>query len=357
MPAVSYTSTPRITVAGDLQSGLMRDLLDLEVEEHTHGLCSLRATLANWGFTGQGQGFRYLDRSTLDFGSPVTVGFGPDGGTVLFDGAISAINAEFPEYGPGTVTICAEDTLQEYRMTRRTRTFENSSIGDIARQLASEHGLTAQADVDGPSRKVVNQLNVSDLAFLRSLAYADGAELWLADRTVHLQRRGDRPATSVVLTYGGDLRSFTVRADLAHQVTDVAVCGWSVADKDAIKETGDASVLGAELASGDTSGSIVLGQAFAERHECLVVAEPLDGDDARTRARAAYLDRARRFVTGTGMTEGTPALRPGVVVTLSGLVPLFNGDYRVVRTRHHFNVADGYRTEFDVERAGIGASR
>jgi uncharacterized protein len=357
MPAVSYTSTPRITVAGDLKPGLMRDLLALEVEEHTHGLSSLRATFANWGFTGHGQGSLYLDRSTLDFGSVVTAGFGPDGGTVLFDGAISAVNAEFPEDGPGTVTICAEDSLQELRMTRRTRTFENSSIGDIARQLASEHGLIAQADVDGPSRKVVNQLNVSDLAMLRSLAYADGAELWLTDQTVHLQRRVDRAASAVALTYGGALRSFTVRADLAHQVTDVAVCGWSVADKDAIKETGDESVLGAELGSRETSGSAVLAQALAERHECLVVAEPLDSDDARTRARAAYLDRARRFVSGTGMTEGTPALRPGVVVTLSGLVPLFNGDYRVVRTRHQFDVTEGYRTGFDVERAGIGAAR
>ena len=70
-----------------------------------------------------------------------------------------------------------------------------------------------------------------------------------------------------------------------------------------------------------------------------MVAEPLDRDDARSRAKAAYLDRARRFVTGTGSTAGTPAVRAGVVVTLAGLVPLYNGDYRVVRTRHHYDMA------------------
>jgi phage protein D len=358
MTSVAYASAPRITLSSDLKPAVMADLLDLEVNDHIHGFASLRATFANWGFTGHGQGSLYLDRSNLDFGAPITVGFGPDTGTVLFAGAISAINADFPEFGPGTVTVCAEDTLQKFRMTRRTRTFENSSTADIAQSLASDHGLTAQADLDGPTRKVVNQLNVSDLALLRALAHADGAELWLDGQTLHVQRRADRTAAPLTFTYGGDLRSFTVRADLAHQVTDVAVCGWSVADKDAIKELGDASALGSELGAGDTSGSPILEHAFGERHECIVVAEPLDRDDARSRARAAYLDRARRFVTGTGTTDGTPAVQPGVVVTLAGLVPLFNGDYRVVRTRHHFDVtAGGYRTEFDVERAGIGAAR
>jgi len=357
MSTVAYASTPRITLSGDLKPAVMADLLELEVNDHIHGFTSLRATFANWGFTGQGQGSLYLDRSKFDFGAPITVGFGPDTGTVLFDGAISAINADFPAFGPGTVTVCAEDTLQKFRMTRRTRTFEDSSTADIAQRLASDHGLTAQADLDGPTRTVVNQLNVSDLALLRALALADGAELWLEGRTVHLQRRADRAASPLTFTYGGDLRSFTVRADLAHQVTDIAVCGWSVADKDAINELGDASALTSELGTGETSGSAILGQAFGERHECIVVAEPLDSDDARSRARAAYLDRARRFVTGTGTTEGTPAVRPGVVLTLAGMVPLFNGDYRVVRTRHRFDVTEGYRTEFDVERPGIGAAR
>lgn len=354
---VSYASTPMLTIGGDLALGPMHDLLELSVDEDVNGMTSLEARFVNWGYTGTGQGSLYLDRTTFDFGKDLKVAFGPDTGDVLFTGKISALQADYPDGGAGSMSICAEDAVQSFRLTRRTRTFDDASTKDIATTMASEHGLSPQIDLDGPTRKVVNQLNISDLAFLRSLAYADGGELWLDDKTLHLQGRAKRDGGTATLTYPGSLQSFSVRADLAHQVTDVSICGWSVADKDAIKETGDSSALGAELGSGDTSGSDVLEKAFRERHEMIVVGEPLQSDDATARAKAAYLDRARRFLTGTGTTAGSPSIRVGTRVTLAGLSPLFNGDYRVIRTRHHYDLVKGYTTEFDVERAGIGASQ
>ena len=253
------------------------------------------------------------------------------------------------------MTIKAEDGLQELRRTRRTRTFEDSSTADIAQTIAGDHGLTAQVDVDGPRRAVSSQVNLSDLAFLRTLAQSDGAEIWLEDTTLHLQRRPDRDGDLVTLVYGAALRSFAVTADLAHQCTDLTVTGWSPADKEAIAETAGADDLGDELA-GDTSGATCLASAFDQRHERVVVAEPVDNDDARARARAAYLDRARRFVTGTGTCEGTPAVRVGARVALRGVGTIFNGDYRVVRTCHRWDIGRGYETDFDVERVGLGAT-
>jgi Bacteriophage probable baseplate hub protein len=100
----------------------------------------------------------------------------------------------------------------------------------------------------------------------------------------------------------------------------------------------------------------VLGAAFASRTETITRSTPLTSDDARALARAAYLERARRFVCGTGQTSGTPQLRTGMTVTLAGVGGLFNGDYYVCATRHRYDLECGYRTEFDVERAGIGGA-
>lgn len=357
MPEVTalMPSRPTLRVGGSVANGPTHGLMSLTVEEDVHGLCWMEAELVNWGFTGSGAGFLYLDRATFDFGTTVEVEFGRDGVTV-FSGRISAIEARYPAASITTFVFCAEDGLQDLRLSRRTRTFDQVSTADVAQQLASDHGLTADVSLAGPTRAVVNQLNLSDLAFLRQLAHADGGEVWLEGGTLHVQGRADRDGDTVRLEYGGSLLHFEVRADLAHQVTDVVATGWSVADKDTIEETADASALGAELGS-DSSGSDVLAAAFSERHEHLVVAEPLTSDDARSRARAAYLERARRFVTGSGSTSGDPRLRVGGRVALSGLGSTFNGDYRVVRTRHRFDAQDGYRTDFDVERAGIGAPR
>src|SRR6266540_1529613 len=304
MTVTSFVSTPVLAVAGTTNT---------------------EARLDNYGFRNDAAGYLYLGRDVLDFGTTFAVTFGPkDSSRRIFQGRISAIQADYPAAEQAQVLVFAEDALQDLRLTRRTRTFNDSSTADVANQLASEHGLTPSIDLDGPTRRVSAQLNQSDLAFLRSLARRDDGEVWLDGTTLHVSRRPDRDGGTVELSYGGDLLSFSVRADLADQCTELGVAGWDVGAKDAIAETADSSALGAELASGDTSGSDILSKAFGDRTEHIV--------------------------------RGTPALKVGCRVTLNGLGALFNGAYYVSRTRHMFDLTLGYRTEFDVERAGIGAA-
>ncbi|MEO7069088.1 MAG: contractile injection system protein, VgrG/Pvc8 family [Nostocoides sp.] len=357
----SYVSTPSLTLNGTRDARAMQNVLSLTVEESIAGMSWCEATFNNWGTTNRIPGYLFLDRSTLDLGTRLSVQIGPDGGGErgrdVFAGRISALRADYPAGAPATVMVSAEDNLQDFRITRRTRTFDDCSTGDLVRTLAGDHGLTAKVGVSGPKRKVTTQLNQSDLAFLRAVARSDGGEVWLEGQTLHVEPRVNREQGGVSLSYGENLLSFSVQADLAHQCTDVAVAGWSVADKQAIREEAGSSTITGELGPGQTSGSTVLGQALITRHETLVRTQSPASDDARSLARAAYLERARRFVCGTGTAVGTPLLRVGTQVALSGLSGLFNGDYRVTRTSHHFDVAQGYLTDFDVQRAGIGAAR
>lgn len=351
---VAYASPPTFTIGGTVARGAMQNVVALSVDEDISGMTSLEARFVNIGTT-PGSSYLYLDRQLFDFGTEIKVGMGPNGSqTELFVGKISALQADYPG-AVATLSICAEDRLQELRLTRRTRTFEDSSTSDIANAIASDRGLSPEIDLEGPTRRVVNQLNLSDLAFLRQLARADGGEVWLEGTTLHVQGRANRDIGNVTLKYGGALMHISMRADLANQCSSLTVTGWSVADKDVIEESGDASLLGAELGPTEASGADLLAAALSERHERLVVTEPLDSDDAKTRAEAAYLARARRFVTGSGTAAGSPGVRVGARVNLEGLGKPFNGEYRVTRTRHSFDLMNGYRTDFDVERAGIGA--
>jgi phage protein D len=353
----SYLSTPVLSLAGQTSTAIANDLLSITVTESIVGMCSCEARFVNYGIRNNVADYLYLARDVFDFGKAfaVTLGAGAQARKV-FDGAISAIQADYPLGEEAQVLIFAEDSLQKMRMTRRTRTFDDASTTDIAGQLASEYGLTTSFDVDSVSRTVTAQVNQSDLAFLRMLARRDDAEVWVEDGVLHLSSRPSRDGGTLSLSYGAELSSFSVRADLADQATDVVVAGWDVSGKDAISETGDGSALGSELAPGDTGGSDVLATAFSARHERIVATTPLASDEARALARAAYLERARRFACGTGMTCGTAQIRVGARLNLSGLGALFNGSYYVTRTRHMFDLTLGYRTEFDVERAGIGSA-
>jgi phage protein D len=353
---VYYASRPVISIDGQVDSLLGDPLLtSLLVEETTRGLFRCEARFRNWS-AGRNNPYRFFDGEILDFGKSFKVELGqPNQLKTVFEGRIMGLEGQYP---PGTspeIVVLAEDTFQDLRMERHTRTFTDASDGDAVHQIASDHGLTADVDVDGPTYKVLSQLNQSDLAFLRERACTVDAELWLDERTIHFVARNRRDGGSLTLTYGANLRELNVLADLAHQRTAVHVTGWNVADKQAIDERVDDSILGSELGR-DRSGATVLAEAIAEREETVSSAVPLTAEEAGAQAKSEFRRRARQFVTGEGVTDGEPDLRVGATVTLEGLGPWFDGDYYVTRVRHVFDLHDGYRTYFDVERPGLGQS-
>ena len=352
--ATAYFAQPKLLIDGQSNDLVAGDLVAVLVEETTAGLYYCELRLNNFGQRQQGIGFLYFGRDVLDFGKEIAVQSGPPGSlATIFQGRISAIEASYHPDGDVQMAVLAEDRLQDLRMTRRTRTFEDVSDEDVLRQIAGEHGLTPEMSLDGPTHPVLAQVNQSDLAFMRERARAIGAELWVEGTTLHCQSRSERDAGSVDLEYGVNLMAFTVRADLAHQCTELGVAGWDVDAKEAIDETADDSVVSSEL-NGGTSGASVLEEALLARQERLVHSAPRSVSEARSEVEARFRERARRFVTGSGVSDGDPRIRVGCSVNVAAVGSLFNGSYYVSGVRHLYDGNRGYRTEFDVERPGIG---
>jgi hypothetical protein len=348
----TYSPAPEVRIAGAVPEGLPDLLVSATVEESVTGLARCEVRLDNWGPTAQGPGYVFEDRTTIAFGATVDVSFGPpDERSGVFAGKLTGIEGEFGGDAGPTLVVLAEDALQDLRMTRRTRTFEDSSDADVVTRIAGDHGLTPEVDLDGPTHAALCQLNQSDLAFLRDRALPYGADVWLADGTLHVGRRTDDP---IVLRLGRELLAFRVLADLAMQATEQRVAGWDPDAKEAVLETEDQSSLGADLGP-DLGGGGLLGDAFGERPATTTLHRAVTTAEAKAIAKGLYLERARRFLTGSGVTNGIAELRAGRSVTLSGLGSLFDGDYRLSRVVHRFDLAAGYRTEIEVERSGISA--
>src|SRR5262245_23816077 len=295
-----YASRPVIKVGGQANQALGDALLiSALVEETALGLFRCEAHFLNWGTRNNVDGFLFFDLDVVDFGKDFAIELGQPGATRrVFAGRVMAMEAHYPPQRPPEFLVLAEDRFQDLRMERRTRSFENVTDADVIRQIAAQHGLTAQVDVDGPTYRVLTQVNQSALAFLRERAAAIDAELWVDNRTLYVQARSRRSAGTVSFTYGRNLLEFSVLADLAHQRTSVRVSGWNVADKQGIDVEANESVISAELRGG-RSGSAVLAQALAPRRERIVAAVPLSQQEAQAMAEARYRERARRFVRGT----------------------------------------------------------
>jgi phage protein D len=341
---------PTVAVAGEDRPFLGEGLTKLLVAEGVEGLFRCEATFGNWGSREGRTDFLYFDRSLLDFGKAFTIKLERN---VLFEGRIIGLEAHFPEGRPSEIVVLAEDRFQDLRMTRRTRTFADVTDADVIGTIAGDHGLTPQVDAPGPTYKVLAQVNQSDLAFLRERARSIDAELWMDDRTLHVQARTKRTGSTVRMTFGADLRSFTASADLAGQRTAVKVSGWDVASKESMEhEAADAAIAGE--VGGDESGPRILGAALGKRAETVAHTVPLGADEARARAEGYFRSLARRFVRGRGVAEISAALRVGRHVQFDGLGPMFSGKYYVAEVCHRFDGDEGIRTEFSVERPAIG---
>ena len=350
----TYSARPRMRVAGREQPALAQQLQTLFVEETVAGLYRCEANFLNWGPRNGAVGFLYFDRDVLEFGNDLTIELGAgDGAGTVFEGRITALEGRFGRARPPELLVLAEDRLQDLRMTRRTRTFEEMSDADVIRQIASAHGLRAEVDLSGPTHRVVAQVNQSDLALARDRADAAGAELWVEEATLKAKTRTARAGSPIPLTFGQGLRELVVTADLAHQASGFSVAGWNPASKEAVSHRATDRSISAEVGDGDSGGSL-LESAFGARDQQIVHALPVSEAEARALAEAVYARTARRFVVGEGVAEGDARLRVGATVELKEVGPIFGGEYTLSRVRHTFDPEEGYRTAFTAERPALG---
>jgi len=349
-----YPARPTLSVDGRDLPELREAVLSLVVEETTDGLYRCEASFGNWGTRRGSVDFLYFDRELFDFGKDFSIRMGP-GRTAetIFAGRITALEGRYPAKRPPEITILAEDRLQDLRMTRRSRSFEDVDDQEVIETIAADHGLGTEVDIEGPRHAVLAQVNQSDLAFLRERARAIDAELWIAAGRLHVQARARRQAGEIELTYGRGLRELQVRADLAGQRSRWSVAGWDPSAKDAIEETADAQSIQSELEGGE-SGARLLGSALSEHGERSVHQAPLTSAEAQALAGAEFRRMARRFIQGQAVAEGDARLRVGSRVRLGGLGALFDGAYSVTEVRHSFDGQNGFRTHFEVERPGLG---
>jgi uncharacterized protein len=354
-PALSVVA-PVFSIDGGLVRDLARDCLHLEICEGVEGLRTMQAHFLAVGAEANGPPERllYLDGGDVDFGRALSVSLGPEGvQRRVFEGTISAIEAVFTDGEPALVVVLAEDALMRLRMTRRMRTYREMTDADIAAELAAEHGLQADVDVDGPRYDVVQQLNQSDLAFLRERARVVQAELWCTERTLHFRGRPQREGTSLTLVQGNHLLSVRLCADLSHQRSTVAITGYDAREQRAIDEQVGAEAIDAEVSGGRT-GPRVVERALGTSTSFRVREAALTAEEAGAWARAEMLRRSRRFVTVTGITRGSPDMVVGSRLRLELVGEPFDGEgYYVTTVTHTFDHRRGFRTCFEAERASL----
>jgi len=348
-----YVARPTLRLDGEEHERLSSLITSMVMNEQEGGLSSVEIRLSNSASLRDGSAEYAFDAGgELSLGKELVVGAGDSAAPVeIFKGRISGLEGVFNEAAPPELIVFAEDALQLLRLKRRSRTFEDQSLADIARTIANDHGLTPEIDGLNDNFGPQVQLNETDLGFLRRLLARIDADIQIVGTALQISPRRDVRRGELELTLGQELKSARVLSDLAHQITDATVKGWDVAAGEALEANGQDNALGP--GAGKRGGS-ALEETFGERthHTCHVLS--FNQQEADAIATTVRNRRGRRFLRIQGVTTGTPALRVGTHVQVNRLGAWFSNTYYITAVRHCYDLTEGYRTEFEGQCAFLG---
>ena len=355
----------RVAAAADLAAGckvtlggapidptLGAQLLEVRVETTTAlpDVCTLRFAEAD---PSGSDALKVIDDARFKLGAPLTVklakAIGGQPGDV-FDGEITSVEAEFGTRSGGdpVLELVVTGHDRSHRMHRKTttRTFRQSTVADIARKMAGEHGVKVGkiAALPGGAPEERHQVGESDWAYLSRLVALHGGELDVAGGALHIIDPAKPVAPAAELVWGETLQRFRPRVSSTGQVAQVDVSGWDVKRKQAVRKTGTAkastTVQDASV-NGVVSGSTVL---VATAH----VSTDAEADAA---AKAIAMHVGHERVQAEATAGGDPLLLAGAYVKIAGVGTRFGGTHRIVSATHVYG-ARGYLTRLTLGAGG-----
>jgi phage protein D len=343
-----------VQVDGQANDKVTAQLLGMEMCEHECGMSALELRFSNFGSFSGGVGDTVFEDGTiLKLGTAIQVFAGDVGSpTEIFRGKITALEGRFSSSNPPELIALAEDSLQSARMSRRTKNWEDVTLAQVVQQVASNLGLTPKVSGLDDNIGTRQQLNESDLHFLRRLLARYDADLQVVADELHASPISQAQRNSLEIDLNSQLKEVRVIADLAQQASQVTAAGWDYQQGQAISVTSQTTFTGP--GSGQT-GSTWLQQALASRSEHLGQFVSLNSTEAQALVNSDFAQRGRRFVVAYGVSEGNPNLRVGSYLKLGGLGPRFSNTYYTTSTVHHFDTDDGYSTRFVAECGFLGS--
>ena len=184
---------------------------------------------------------------------------------------------------------------------------------------------------------------IDDWNFLNMMAQRYGVSLFAVDGELIFDKVITKTSPIITLTLGKNIKSFTKRVSLAHQVGKVEVLGRDVNQKPIKGEASSVSV-----GSGKSAADYVRGLKDSVVRERTEFAQTQE--ECKTLAQNRLNSIAMGFVTGEGECVGIPELIPGRYIKIDGADDDTNGSYFISKVVHRISTEE-YITSFEVKGA------
>lgn len=304
-----------------------------------------------------------LARAGFQIGARVRLAVVSDaapGGEPLLSGEVTAVETDYDSGGTRTI-VRGYDHSHRLLRGRRTQSFENVTLSDVARQVAQDAGLEiGRIDATSEPLEHVTRANLSDWAFLRFLGRRAGCEVAAVDGRFEFRSPtpgadGPDPGTlstddPLQLTLGANVLRLRATLSAAGQVGEVRSRGWDPNQKQALTHAVPTTTSALDLPAARPAD---LAAHFGNGASVSVGARSTQAEvEAAARDGADHM--ARSCFQVEGVAAGNPRMRAGVAVAFGNLGSPFDGRCVLSTTRHVYDPDDGYTTAFTVGGGGLG---
>ena len=241
-----YNAIPRLEIDGQEDVMAATLLQSMEMTESEGGMSSLEMAFknaANLENSGNEMPFETSSNTSLSLGAEIRVVSGPNHDPQeVFVGRITGLELVMDGASVPLLIVLAEDKLQTARLKRRTKLFEEMTLGDLVDAVVQESGLTvvaAELDMDIAQEM---QANETDLGFLRRICARFDVDFQIVGTELHISPRALVDRGTKQIEFGQTLTSFRGLADLAQQVSEVTLAGWDHAANAGFHVTSGAGV-------------------------------------------------------------------------------------------------------------------
>ncbi len=354
----------RIMVNGSrLQADVSAEITQVQVVSKPDTLDTFTFTIANplpkmrWTHTPDADLFRE--------GNSVSISLGyVDEMKDVIEGEITKISPTFPADGIPTVEIEGQTLLHRLHGTNKTRTFQSVSDKDIVQKIAQDANL--QVDAEDPQVKYdyIMQPNQTDLAFLQARARRLHFEILVQNKKLIFRKSQEQTPKTYTLVWantqravaaGSDtlpLKTFSLQMNAATPPTGVQSRSYDPKTKQAFVSDAGPSDQTSNM-GGTQRGGDVSSKAFKRERKLVHVTTPFGSkEECVEQTKATYNNRAMGLVSGSAETIGVPDLRGGQIITMLGVGPRFEGQYRIDEATHEIG-SDGYKTTLTVKRNSV----
>lgn len=294
----------------------------------------------------------------LAFGTELEIcmGYGDARTTpLIMAGVVCSITTNFPDAGSPELAVSGYDHAFALTNGKSSRTWSDATDSAAVHEIASFHNLAAAIETTSERHAQIEQNQESDFEFIKKLAERNHFEVYVnAAKTLHFGKPRDRATAVATLRWGEGLLSFKPEANLAGQIAGVKVYGWDPKAKKQIVGSagaGDES----DIAARDQSAATRIASTVRDpaKRPMLRLRQPVFTQaEANQRAKAAFNERAKQFLTGEAEAIGLPEIRPDTRVALENLGDPFSRTYYVHQATHKVD-SSGYRTRFKVKDTSL----